>query len=92
MKIVVQLKSAIRVIAAVGTLTVALFAFHAFSDEGIFVGATVGNAAKSPVVTSVTPSLAPITVSRNSSQTVSLTVNDSDSAGGSVAYTVSVSS
>lgn len=77
----VQLKQKMRVIAALGAVTAALFAYRAFSDEGIFVGATVGNAAKSPFVTSVSPGLTPITVARSSSQTVSLTVNDSDSAG-----------
>lgn len=83
-------RSRAAVIAAVLAMVSASFAIRAFSDEGVFVAATVGSLSKPPFVRSISPALSPITVARGSSQTVSVTVEDPDSTGGDIAYTVSV--
>jgi hypothetical protein len=82
---------------AVGILAAALVVFtlslgvrSVFSDEGVMVTATVGTTNVPPSVVSVNPSNSPITVPRNSSQTVSITVADPDST--SIHYTVTAGS
>ena len=66
-------------VTALCTMVFAFFRF-AYSDESLFVSATVGAQPKPPIVTAVSPSLSPITVLRNASQTVSLQVDDVDNA------------
>lgn len=73
-------------------LSVAALWSTVFSDESISVSATVGSLQKPPFVRSVSPALFPITVARNSAQTVSLLIEDPDSTGGNLAYTISVAS
>lgn len=73
-------------------IAVAAFWGTVFSDESISVSATVGSLQKPPFVRSISPALFPITVARNSAQTVSLLIEDPDSAGGNIAYTISVAS
>lgn len=72
-------KTHVRYVAAAFSIVAALFSVNVFSDEGVRVAATVGNAAKSPTVVSVSPALSPITVLRNSAQTATLGIFDADS-------------
>lgn len=82
----------LAIVATVVFSCLALVARPVFSDESVAVFATVEPAPKSPMVMAVTPLLSPITVAKGASQTVSLTVRDTDNTGSGIVYTVSVSS
>ncbi|MDQ1343901.1 MAG: hypothetical protein QG650_621, partial [Patescibacteria group bacterium] len=79
-------------IGAAAVISCSISYVAVFSDESVGVFATVGSALQSPIVTGVAPDFSAIPVAQNTSQTVSLTVVDSDNMGSGIVYTVSVSS